>query len=406
MRFRAYAASHPGMKRDHNEDSFLVAKQQQIYALADGMGGHAAGEVASGMFTEIVDREIRRLGTALERKGVHDDEKRRRIIAELPQVVQTANADIFAESQRNPTRRGMGTTGILFLPTGEQGYICHVGDSRLYLFRNDELHQITEDHSYVIQLIKAGKLTHAEAEHHPLKNVVMQCIGTQATVKVDTLYLDIAPGDQFLLCSDGLSDMVSPPELAAVMAQYRGADLVKQAIAAANRNGGMDNITVLVVEAREDRDVPSTITDYGVMKTSRFIRKLFLFASLTEQEAIKVNRVIYHRSFPPNAEIIAAGDRGKELFFVREGTVEVWKGDTYLTRIGQGGHFGELGLFGDATRSASVIAATQCELMVINADDLQKLIAEDQTLGNKVLWAFLENLSERVRDLSSRLSRR
>ena len=392
------------MKRDHNEDYFLVAKKRQIYALADGMGGHAAGEVASAMFTEIVDQEISRLGTALERKGVDDDQKRRRIIAELPRVVQSANAAIFAESQRNPNRRGMGTTGILFVPTGEQGYICHVGDSRLFLFRNDELHQITEDHSYVTQLIKAGQLTPAEAVNHPLKNVVMHCIGTQATVKVDTLYLDIAPGDAFLLCSDGLTDMVSAAELTALMAQYRGAELVKQAIAAANRNGGIDNITVLVVEAREDRGVPSTITDYGVMKTSRFIRKLFLFKDLTEQEAIKVNRIIYHRSLPPKARIITAGERGKELFLIAKGTVEVWKGDTYLTRIGEGGHFGELGMMGEAERSASVVASTDCDLMVIHADDLRKLIGEDQTLGNKVLWAFLENLTDRLRDLSSRLS--
>ncbi len=405
--FRAYGGTDPGRRRDHNEDAYFMDEDTGIFVVADGLGGHNAGEVASRMLVETVMAQsdwIRALVAEHLSEGSKDT--RQRLLKYLSKVIEQANERIFTEAQSGAGRRGMATTAVLFVPVGMDAFICHVGDSRLYLMREGQLFQVTEDHSLVMQLYKRGFLKEEELATHPQRNVILRSVGLQATVEVDAIYLDVMPGDLFLLCSDGLSDMVPHEELEGLMRNYRGQRLVDEAIAAANRNGGADNITVLVVQAESEEDYDDTVimSRIGIHQKVEFLQDIFLFERLTDQECLKVNRILYERDYPERSMIIREGEFGDELFIVARGSVGVWRGNVYLTSIGPGGHFGELGMLGSDRRSASVVAEQDCTLLVIKRDDFMDLVRDDPTLGNKILWAFLENMGERVRDLSRRLS--
>ncbi len=411
MRYRAFVASDPGRQRTDNEDAYFVDEARSLFAVADGMGGHNAGEVASATVADEVERQapwLEKLLTAHRKQQTQST--RQALLRFLPGVIEAANERVFQEAQRDTSKRGMGSTAIVFVPAEEDAFIGHVGDSRLYLFRAGQLFRITEDHSLVMQLFKRGLLREEELSTHPRKNVILRSVGGQPTVEVDTLYVDVYPGDRFVLCSDGLSDMVSEPELADLLAAFSGEQLVQAAVDTANRNGGLDNITVVLVEALLDDEQPHDLTEPGVTmglaEKVEFLQDIFLFAELSDQECVKVNRILYERTVRAGAPIVREGELGEELFMVARGSVQVRRGDVHLVDIGAGGHFGELGMLGQDRRSASVLAREETTLLLIRRADFMQLIKDDPALGNKITWAFLSNLADRVRDLSRRLAGR
>ena len=362
MQLQAFGASDVGLNRQHNEDAYFMDENLGLFVVADGMGGAQAGEIASRIMVYEVHRHLGTLRRMISRyKQSPDSNNRNEIIRYLPTIIEKANERIFAESARDPDKRGMGTTGVLFLPAGEDAFVSHVGDSRLYLFRQGTLFQITEDHSYVMQLYKQGRISAEEMLTHPQKNLILRGVGIEPQVDVDTLFLDIYPGDVFLMCSDGLSDMVPDEDLADLMASYRGRDLVDQAINAANRNGGLDNITVITVEIQQDTTQLTTqlTTSFsrtlGMVEKVDFLQDIFLFKHLTDQECIKLNRFLFESHYPSGAIIIEEGEPGDELFIVAQGQVAIYQGDTHLLNIGPGGHFGELAILRDDLRSATAV---------------------------------------------------
>ncbi len=222
-----------GRKRRHNEDSFMI--EPPVFAVADGMGGANAGEIASGM------------AVATLREGTRNDTAGERAVVSL---IQEANRRVYKRQTDDETASGMGTT--MTLAVIEDGIVRfgHVGDSRAYLYRDGELRQLTEDHSLVGELVRSGKLSPEEAESHPQRSVITRALGTDAVVDVDTFTVEAQPGDVFLLCSDGLYSMVGTERILTVLRRHRN-DLdaaAKALIAAANRKGGDDNITVVAFE--------------------------------------------------------------------------------------------------------------------------------------------------------------
>ncbi len=401
MRVRAYGGTHPGQKRDHNEDSFLLDDEHGVFVVADGMGGHNAGEVASKMVVGEVARQAATLASAIQD---YDEEGggRRYALHYLPQVIEQANRMVYAESTSNPDRRGMGATVVMFLPVGDEAYVCHVGDSRLYLLRDDELFQVTEDHSLVMRMLRQGQITPEQAENHPHKNLITRCVGIQPEVEVDSLYLDLQPGDRYLLCSDGLSDMLAFHQLGQLARRYGGQQLVDAAINQANRAGGLDNITVVVLEVEHDRPGDHAAR-LGMLQRVEFLQDIFLFAQLNDQECVKVNRILYEERHTVRDNILRKGTTGDEFYIVVEGKVGIWDAKVHLTSIGPGGHFGEFALLEDQPRSADVWAETDCTLLIIRRKDYLELVAAEPTLAVKVYQAFLKHLADRVRDLSQRL---
>jgi serine/threonine protein phosphatase PrpC len=229
---RVAAVTDPGRTRRRNEDSYVMAPP--LFAIADGMGGAQAGEVAS------------RLATAALKESQAEAGGEQRIA----DLIQEANRRVYDRSSTDPNTSGMGTTITVALVEDEHVAFGHVGDSRAYLIRDASMEQLTEDHSLVNELLKTGKLSREEAESHPQRSVITRALGTDPDVDVDTFSVRAEIGDLFLLCSDGLTDMVSEESILAVVERNRGdidmalSDLVK----AANRGGGQDNITVVAFE--------------------------------------------------------------------------------------------------------------------------------------------------------------
>jgi PPM family protein phosphatase len=227
----AYAvASDTGRRRRRNEDNYVVAPP--LFAVADGMGGAQAGEVASQL-----------AASALEAGDSDAQEATKRI----DELIQEANRRIFDRASTDPSASGMGTTMTVALVEGMTVAIGHVGDSRAYLVRGEHMEQLTDDHSLVNELVKSGKLSEEEAQAHPQRSVITRAVGTDPDVDVDGFTIEAEEGDVFLICSDGLSDMVEDEEILELVLANRD-DLdkaVKALVSAANRVGGEDNITAV-----------------------------------------------------------------------------------------------------------------------------------------------------------------
>jgi protein phosphatase len=223
----------PGRTRRHNEDAYVA--DPPLFAIADGMGGAVAGEVASRLAT-----------AALQEAGGNGGGGEQRIT----DLIQEANRRIYDRSSTDPNTSGMGTTITVALVGDEYVSFGHVGDSRAYLIRDGQMEQLTEDHSLVNELLKTGKLSREEAETHPQRSVITRALGTDPDVDVDTFSVRAENGDLFLLCSDGLTDMVSEQSILDVVERHR--DNIDAAlrglVKAANRGGGQDNITVVAFE--------------------------------------------------------------------------------------------------------------------------------------------------------------
>jgi PPM family protein phosphatase len=228
----ASAVSDPGRKRRRNEDAYVV--EPPLFAVADGMGGAQAGEVAS-----------RLAAAALKERGAGTGGERR-IVA----LIQEANRRVYDRSHEDPNVSGMGTTMTVALVEDGQVAFGHVGDSRAYLIRDGSMEQLTEDHSLVAELMRSGKLSPAEAETHPQRSVITRALGTDPDVDVDTFTIAARTGDLFLLCSDGLTTMV-PNETILDLVERHREDMdkaLRALVSAANKGGGEDNITVVAFE--------------------------------------------------------------------------------------------------------------------------------------------------------------
>ncbi len=228
--------SDVGRQREANEDSFVVSGE--TFAVADGMGGAQAGEVASRTAAQVVEGGGEGEGTPEER---------------LTRLVREANRLIFDKAQKDEARRGMGTTLTTAMVEDDGVTVAHVGDSRAYRHRDGALEQLTHDHSLVAELERSGQLSPEAAEHHPQRSIITRALGPEADVEVDAHTHRARDGDVFLLCSDGLTGMVSDTEMAAIL---RSADSLEDAaealVRAANQGGGRDNITVVLFRVADD----------------------------------------------------------------------------------------------------------------------------------------------------------
>ncbi len=250
LEIMAMGRTNMGRVRTNNEDSFCVDKDLGLFLVADGMGGHSSGEVASRMAVEITKETYERSLTSkdLPLVGKHDPGLSmggNRILS----AIRLANRAIFELAEKDPRCYGMGTTLVGLLAEKDHLVQFHVGDSRIYRMRGGEVQQITEDHSLVAQQLKLGLLTEEEAKASRAKNVITRALGVLKEVEVDLELLEWVEGDTYLLCSDGLSDLVTPPDMIEVLARH-GEDLEASAealIQVALERGGHDNVTAVLV---------------------------------------------------------------------------------------------------------------------------------------------------------------
>jgi protein phosphatase len=252
MRIVHAARTDVGLKRDNNEDNYLVYPEEGLFAVFDGMGGHAAGEVASGMaaqemreFFELTGRDREATWPFKEDRARSYEENR------LVTAIKLGNQRILDAADIDPSKKNMGTTCVAayFVEHGSaaRAIVAHAGDSRVYLLRDGRLRRITIDHSLVEEYLRQGKITEEEARSFPQRNIILRALGQQRQVDVEVHEHELRPGDLLMLCSDGLSGMVDDPGMEAIL--LRSTDLpavARKLLDAANANGGIDNSTVIL----------------------------------------------------------------------------------------------------------------------------------------------------------------
>ena len=257
MRFSVYGRTDVGRKRNHNEDAFAIYEEDSLFVLADGMGGHASGEVASAMAVESLGAFFRETAEDQEKTWPFKGSKKLNYEAgRLEVAVKLANQSIFETAKAKKSCENMGTTLVATYMDPHGSYIAHVGDSRVYRLRDGKLEQLTRDHSLLNDYLKTNRLTPEEIEAFPHKNVIVRALGMRANVEVDIAPIEPRIGDFYVLCSDGLSGMITDDEIAEVMQRDRvDLEVCSQSlIDEANENGGHDNVTVVLI--RVDPDQP------------------------------------------------------------------------------------------------------------------------------------------------------
>jgi protein phosphatase len=251
LRISSAVASHPGLRREENEDSYSTREDLSLYMVADGMGGHAAGEIASRLAVDTIvafvndtrDADINRTWPFPYDQALSLDGNR------LKAAFRLANRKLGAAVDANDTLRGMATTAAAVLFGHGTPTVAHVGDSRVYVCRDGLLHQITQDHSWVSEQVRAGVMTEKDARRHPWRNVVTRAIAGGDDPDVDVADIDVRPGDRILLCSDGLHGVVLPEQLETIVRKGKTlGDTCQALIDAANAAGGPDNITVVLLQ--------------------------------------------------------------------------------------------------------------------------------------------------------------
>lgn len=287
VRMRLFARTDVGQVREHNEDNFIVANltkrergllesstyvgaQGSLFAVCDGMGGAAAGEVASQLAVDII---YERLVDGLGDRPISRDDLARRLV----DAVEVAGYRIFQEAKADRSRRGMGTTVTAAALVDDHLFLAQVGDSRGYILRGEQLIQVTRDQSLVNQLIEAGQLTEEEAETFEHNNIILQALGTSDTVHVDLTYVALRRGDMLMLCSDGLSGMIRGEEIREVLrSSTEPAELCRVLIERANQAGGHDNVTVICVQfdgpgvrAIDESDEPLKYRKYALPEAEK-----------------------------------------------------------------------------------------------------------------------------------------
>jgi len=401
MTIKSWARTDIGRKRKHNEDSFLQDDELGLYIVADGMGGHAAGEVASAQAVKSIREALLEGKPVLEAfRATPTIEAREHVAQLMEKAVHKACADIYAVASSDTGKRGMGTTVVALLCIGKKAVIGHVGDSRVYLFRNGRAHQLTEDHTIIQEQLKRGLITRDQIATAENKNVITRAVGIQPSVAVDTLVTDLIPGDLYLLCSDGLHGYLADDELPALLAQEPRAQLSDQLVDLANTRGGKDNITAIAVSVEASDDDETT----DVEGKTEILRRIPLFQHMTYKELLAILGIAKGRQFEKGQPIIKEGEAGDELFVLFRGRVDVLKNGLAIAQLKPGGHFGEMGLVDQAPRSATVVTAEDTSAISIDRDSLLKLMRRDSLLAVKLLWSFVQVLSERLRNTNEALA--
>ncbi|WP_428264184.1 cyclic nucleotide-binding domain-containing protein [Haliangium sp.] len=406
------AATDVGKQRDHNEDNFLIDKKLRLFIVADGMGGHAAGEVASSITVHEIRDAVYKNRDLLER--ARDEESNVNaveILQILEHAIQSACSTVHSRAQDDAGKRGMGTTATVLLIAGPsahlRGFIAHVGDSRIYLARQNQCHQLTEDHSLANELIRRGKIKRGEFENSPykqFKNAVTRAVGVYPSVEVDTFDFDILPGDRFLLCSDGLYAYLDEAELPERLNQGDIKDVPQQLIELANDGGGHDNITGVVIRVGENpsHEVGQRARDLALKL--EVLKGMRMFRYLSYKELVRVMNITETESYGPGEHLFREGDAGESMYVVLSGLVKMYKGGVPVASMRKGQHFGEMSLVERAVRSLSAVAEEDSRVLSIPRHSFYSIVKKEPPLAVKILWSFVQVLGSRLRKTTADLT--
>jgi len=406
------AATDVGRQRNHNEDNFLIDKKLRLFLVADGMGGHAAGEVASSITVHEIRDAVNNNRDLIDRYRVdHPGVQVYEILQVLEHAIQAACGAVHQRAQDEPDKRGMGTTATVLLIAGGtdqlRGFIAHVGDSRVYLARQNQCHVLTEDHSLMNELVRRGKLNREQIESSPYKkykNAVTRAVGVYGSVEVDTFDFDILPGDRFLICSDGMYAYVDEQELPKQLAEGEIKEVPHKLVDMANAGGGHDNITAVVLRIGEGTAADHAPHTTEVSLKLDVLKGMQMFRYLSYKELVRVSNISEMTDVKENARVFTAGDPGESMYVVLSGKVRLTKGDTVVAELGRGHHFGEMSLVDRSVRSLTATAVETTRLVMITRKEFYEIIKREPASAVKMLWSFVQVLGQRLRKTTSDLT--
>ena len=408
MELSFWAATDVGRKRQHNEDNFLIDKKLSLFAVADGMGGHASGEIASQIAVTDFRNAMEARKDLLDAYARHEDGiTTQDILAALENAAQQAGVAIFERGQKEREKRGMGTTLSALLLLGERAFIAHVGDSRVYMVRQNQPVQLTEDHSLVNELIRHGKVTReslAASPYASYKNAVTRALGVYETTQVDTIDLEVLPGDQFLLCSDGLHAYLQDKDVTSFLGGDHVTAIPQKLVDHANKGGGQDNITAVILRVQPDTTDAGQTRAQELNRKVEVLRQMPLFRHLTYKEILRVLSVTKVADFNTGDEILREGEPGDDLFILLKGKVRLHRDGAFVTQLGPGAHFGEMALVDKRPRSVSASAEDRTRALVLRRQEFNDIIRNEPRLSVKLLWSFVQVLAQRLRKTTADLT--
>lgn len=403
--FRSGAATLVGRRREHNEDSHLADGELGLFIVADGMGGHACGEVASALAVDAVRRTVLAQRAAFE-AFTGDEDHVPALLRVLEGAVLDACREIHGKAQEDETRRGMGTTCSVLVIAGGHGLVAHVGDSRVHLVRSERAVQLTRDHTLLGELIQDGELPASAADDSRFteySNTLARAVGVSPSVEVDTLAFEVLPGDALLLGSDGLFHYVDPGEIP-LAARGDPQMLADKFAELANDRGGHDNITAVVVQMEGGPSAPT-----GEDPAAEFQRRVEIFGrvplfhGLPYRSLLRVLAAAKVHEFEPGQVLVEEGLAGDALYVILSGRVRVEAGGRHLVDLTTGAHLGELSLIDRAPRSATATVVQPSKILRLRRRALQGLMERAPDVAVKLLWNLSAVLAERLRTTTARL---
>jgi serine/threonine protein phosphatase PrpC len=405
MHIESSAVTDVGLKRDHNEDSCLADDAHGLYVVADGMGGAAAGEVASAMAIDRVTSFFRPRVAELRQGDLQNPAFRQRLVRLMDAAIQDACQHVYRAAVDDQNgKAGMGTTLTMLVLLDRLAIVGHVGDSRMYLKRNDTLYPLTVDHSFVNEMVQRGALSEEEALKHPMANLLTRAVGPQANVVADVNVIDVYSGDVFVLCSDGVSKGVSESTVLQALslsdATLEGAAHV--VIDAANAAGGDDNATVVLARVSARNADVSGPHEAVVEDKARALRELPLFAGLGHAHLQAVVNLAGTLDLKAGDIVVEAGKVSRRFFVLVRGRMMLSLHGAEVLEVPAGTHFGEVECFDGKPSMLEATAMTPSLVLTFERAHIEDLCRRDPALGVQLLWRFTTALSSRVDEVLRR----
>ncbi len=399
MRVRFAARTHRGAVREHNEDNFLIDPKLRLFIVADGMGGHRAGEVASAMSVNLFRKLIRRHRDVVEACQAQDNaENRKKLRKLLDDAVLATNHLVLQHSSSHPWLAGMGTTFTGLILAGHHGFLAHVGDSRAYLVREGAANQITQDHTLLNALRSEGKIKALHELRAQFRNAVTRAVGVEPHLEVDVADFEVLPGDRFLLCSDGLYEYLDGDDLAAHIESRKDQscdELVQSMLDLAVQSGGSDNITALWVEAEPAED-EEALAQGRRRERIRFLADLPLFDGLDDDEIAAVESKMHEWEVRRGDVLDKPGGNTPQVCVLLVGRLGVFLRDEHVDSLRPGTVYGVASMVSRRPSRDEVRALTDCRVLAISNGDMHELLAAPDSLAQRLTWNLARMLGEEL----------
>lgn len=398
MKCSISSASDTGSSRSTNQDAFVADEPLGAYIVCDGIGGHRGGEVAAQLACSSALEHLRQHKKVIDAAKLGSSSPE--ALAELcSAAVLAANTTVHKQAQSDPGLSGMGTTLVMLVIAGDTGVVAHAGSSRAYLSRNGQLIQLTKDHRLSQELIERGLLTEEKAAKLPYARALSKAVGLLEAITPDVLSLDVLPGDQFLLATDGVTQSLPKAELLDLLSNPGDLSSADAIVKAAVESGSVDDTTALIVApAAEPQEAAAqdARSEEVLLKTDS-LREMYLFRALAPQSIMEI--VSQSSLVSPKAGdvLFAQGSLEQNMYIILEGAFDVVVDGTTVASLSKGSHFGEMSWLSHEPRSATVRCAADGTLLKVSALFLQSFILKSPENGLRILRELARELSSRLR---------